>query len=201
MYLLSAKLRSVSTRFPNESNFGLVDYKVRCCTFYHRLGLDEVFPHLESLSRAGEHGDVLACFEGEVVFDSGCAPNFSLALLGDRYKIPIFHQSGPLDLGFDPGEQPVLPLDTVLPHELGLHPQNEEGGAEAGHGPGEVHRAVTILVKDYFFSEDSRNLSSRLFKFRLHPDRIKSLWSISDSGIGSFSISANSFIKSSYVSP
>lgn len=175
--------------------------KVRCCTFCHCLALDEALPHLEALSRAGEHGDVFACFEGEVVFDSGCTSNFSLALLGDGHIVPTIHQPCPDNLGFDPGEQPVLPLDTVLPHELGLHPQNEEGGAEAGHGPGEVHRAVTILEKDYSFSEDSRNLSSRLFKFRLHPDRIKSLWSISDSGIGSFSISANSFIKSSYVSP
>ena len=56
---------------------------------------------------------MLGRLDGEVVFDAyrGAANAFAtLALLGERNKVPTFHQSCPLDLFLDPVREVLLDL-------------------------------------------------------------------------------------------
>ena len=56
------------------------------------------------------HCDVLGRVDGEVVFQRRSASPGILALLGENYIVPTFHQSCPLDLLLDPIREVLFDL-------------------------------------------------------------------------------------------
>ena len=78
------------------------------------LALQKVVAHLEPLVAPGHHGDVFGRLDGEVVFYAyrGAANAFvTLALLGERNKVPTFHQSCSLDLFLDPVREVLFDIE------------------------------------------------------------------------------------------